>query len=218
MSEDTVTKKPTRAQKPKGLSLTQKLLEVRKSVDYLQKSSKGSQFNYTSSSQVLSAVRTKMNELGLLLTPHVTHAEVRENLTKSGTAVYFTELVMTMEWEDTDSGEIKAIPWYAQGVDLAGEKGVGKALTYAEKYFILKQFNIPTDKDDPDAFQEKNAPAIDLKTKLIGDVKNAKTYTDVAKIWADNPKFKGDPDFIAVVKEYGEKLKTKPTETPKGDK
>ncbi|MNP04955.1 ERF superfamily protein [compost metagenome] len=46
-------------------------------------------------------------------------------------------------------------PWYSQGVDIAGEKGVGKALTYGEKYFILKFFNIPTDKDDPDTFQKK---------------------------------------------------------------
>jgi hypothetical protein len=46
--------------------------------------------------------------------------------------------------------------WYGQGVDIAGEKGVGKALTYSEKYFMLKFFNIPTDKDDPDSFQAKH--------------------------------------------------------------
>src|SRR5690606_10249645 len=45
--------------------------------------------------------------------------------------------------------------WYGQGIDIAGEKGVGKALTYAEKYYLLKTFNIATDKDDPDSFQDK---------------------------------------------------------------
>jgi hypothetical protein len=39
--------------------------------------------------------------------------------------------------------------WYGQGID-SGERGVGKAMTYAEKYFLLKFFNIPTDEDDPD--------------------------------------------------------------------
>lgn len=34
--------------------------------------------------------------------------------------------------------EIVACSWYSQGVDIEGEKGVGKALTYAEKYFLLK--------------------------------------------------------------------------------
>lgn len=47
------------------------------------------------------------------------------------------------------------MPFYAQGIDTEGEKGVGKALTYAEKYFLLKQFNIATDTDDPDSFQNK---------------------------------------------------------------
>ena len=55
-----------------------------------------------------------------------------------------------MTWHDVESGERMEVPWYAQGVDLAGEKGVGKALTYAEKYFLLKFFHVPTKKDDPD--------------------------------------------------------------------
>jgi hypothetical protein len=208
MSEDT-GKQTTRTTKPKGLTLVQKLLEVRKSVDYLQKSSSGSQFKYTSSSQVLSAVRAKMNEMGLLLESHINESRVNENVTKTGTVVYFTELVMTMVWIDSDTGEERAMPWYAQGVDLAGEKGVGKALTYAEKYFILKQFNIPTDKDDPDSFQEKNAPQIDMKTKLIGDLKAATQYEQVTKIWSENPKFKDDPDFVEAVKVNGTRLKPK---------
>jgi hypothetical protein len=61
-----------------------------------------------------------------------------------------------MTWVNAENPEETIeCPWYGQGVDIAGEKGVGKALTYAEKYFILKQFNIATDKDDPDAFQGK---------------------------------------------------------------
>ena len=42
--------------------------------------------------------------------------------------------------------------WVGQGLD-SGEMGVGKALTYAEKFYLLKFFQIPTDKFDPDAFQ-----------------------------------------------------------------
>ena len=76
--------------------------------------------------------------------------ELHEGTTKSGTTRYMTELWQTMVWRDVDSGEELAVPWYAQGVDLAGEKGVGKAFTYAEKYFFLKFFHVPTKKDDPD--------------------------------------------------------------------
>jgi len=50
-----------------------------------------------------------------------------------------------------ESKEERPVRFYSQGVDLAGEKGVGKALTYAEKYFFMKYFHVPTGKDDPDS-------------------------------------------------------------------
>jgi hypothetical protein len=138
------------------MNIHQKLIEVRKSAPYLQKANKGAQYNYVSSSQTLSALKDKMDELGLLLVPRVIGKEVRENTNSKGAQVYFTELLMEYTWINAeDPNETITCPWYGQGVDIAGEKGVGKALTYAEKYFMLKFFNIPTDKDDPDAHQKK---------------------------------------------------------------
>jgi hypothetical protein len=134
------------------MNIYQKLVEVRKAVPYLQKEAKGHQYNYVSSSQVLAAVRKKLDEVGLLLIPSVVDKEVHiegKNI--------FTELKMEFTWVNAEKPEetIKT-PWYGQGMDISGEKGVGKALTYAEKYFLLKFFNIATDKDDPDAFQHKD--------------------------------------------------------------
>jgi hypothetical protein len=135
------------------MSLYKKLMEVRRSVDYLQKIQKNEQqkFNYVSSSQVLGSIRVKMNELGLILRPRI-HRVVFHH--KGETSMHVTELKMTMTWIDAASGEKETNPWYAQGTDQH-EKGVGKALTYAEKFFVLKYFNIPTDQFDPDAWTEK---------------------------------------------------------------
>jgi hypothetical protein len=151
------------------MNIYQKLIEVRKEVPYLQKADSGAQYNYTGSSRVLAAVTAKMNELGLLLIPAVTGHKLNESTVEyiekdkygnekpKRTTTYFTELEMTMTWVNADNPEETIVsPWYAQGVDIAGEKGVGKALTYGEKYFMLKFFNIATDKDDPDAFQAKH--------------------------------------------------------------
>jgi hypothetical protein len=149
------------------VNIYQKLIEVRKVVPYLQKEAVGNQYNYVSSSQVLAATKLKMDELGLILIPRVTNHKVSESIIEqknptSGdvfkrTTTYFTELDMTMTWVNAeDPKETIECPWYGQGVDIAGEKGVGKALTYSEKYFMLKFFNIPTDKDDPDSFQAKH--------------------------------------------------------------
>ena len=147
------------------MNLHEKLIEVRKVVPYLQKENKGSQYQYVSSSQVLSNCKQKMDELKILLVPMVTGHKVSESPIeqhdKDGnvfkrTTTYFTELDMTMTWVNAEKpDETISCPWYGQGVDIAGEKGVGKAMTYAEKYFMLKFFNIPTDKDDPDSFQDK---------------------------------------------------------------
>lgn len=69
------------------------------------------------------------------------------------------------------------IPWYAQGLDVEGEKGVGKLLTYGEKYLFLKLFNIATDKDDPDSFQDtpKEEPT---RHNVVDTRQRTKTFTD----------------------------------------
>lgn len=148
----------------KPMNIYQKLIEVRKCVPYLQKEAKGHQYNYVSSSQVLAAVRQKLDEVGLILMPEVIGHNVIGDMVESTdkynnikhTTTYFTELDIKFMWVNADNpDETIALTWYGQGVDIAGEKGVGKALTYAEKYFLLKQFNIATDKDDPDSFQGK---------------------------------------------------------------
>lgn len=142
------------------MNIYQKLVEVRKAVPYLKKEAKGSQYNYVASSQVLASVREKMDELQLLIIPEVTDKRVTQTQIKTsrGNEVtnYFTELDLNMTIVNGEKPDEQITrKWYGQGVDLAGEKGVGKALTYAEKYFILKLFNIPTDQDDPDRFQAK---------------------------------------------------------------
>ena len=144
----------------KILNVYQRLAEVRKTVPYLKKEQQGKQYNYVGSSDVLGSLHTKINEVGLMLVPEVVghHLTTFERTNAKGTPSneYFTELDMTMTWVNIDDpSDTVKVSWYSQGVDLAGEKGVGKALTYGEKYFLLKFFNIATDKDDPDTFQDK---------------------------------------------------------------
>lgn len=166
-----------------GRNLWQKLLAVRKRVPYLQKQQVGHQYNFVGSSTVLAALRDELDKQGLLLFPHVLDKELSvvsvTNKDKYGNdkvkSTYFTELRMEFEWVDADTGESKKVPFYSQGIDYDGEKGVGKALTYAEKYFLLKQFNIPTDQLDPDSFQQMTG---DLKPNYITN----EQVTELSKI------------------------------------
>jgi len=134
------------------MNIYQKLLEVRKAVPHIQTDAFNDfhKFKYVSSSAVLMAVRAEMDKQGLMLIPAIKKSEVRPHKTKEGKEWFFTELTMLFTWINTDNPEeeIKC-RWYSQGLDDS-EKGVGKALTYAEKFFLLKTFNIATDDQDPD--------------------------------------------------------------------
>lgn len=147
----------------KTRNLHEKLLEVQRAVTHLQKTAKSGdgQYAYVSSSQVLGAIREKMDEEGLLLevqvVGHALHIDAAySHLEKKQ---HFTEVTLEMTWVNVDEPkERETFQWYGQGID-SGEKGVGKALTYAEKYFMLKFFHVPTDADDPDAHSRPNSGA-----------------------------------------------------------
>lgn len=173
-------------------SIYEKLQTIHSKVTYIQKSQNGAQYTYAGSSDVLGQIHGLMDEEHLLLIPRITdnHVEISEN--KRGSQVFFTELDLTMTWINSDNPEEKIeCSWYAQGIDTAGEKGVGKALTYGEKYFLLKFFNIATDDADPDSFQKnvdsKKQPEPISKTHketLINlfDSMAGVTSTDVKKV------------------------------------
>lgn len=134
------------------MNLYEKLLAIQQSVDNIIKDGKNQsdKYDFASNENVLDRFRPLLNQHDLLLIPRMESALIHEGQTRSGTARYLTEITFTMTWHDVKSGEELSVPWYAQGVDLAGEKGVGKAATYAEKTFLLKFFHVPTNKDDPD--------------------------------------------------------------------
>lgn len=158
------------------MSLYKKLLTIQKSVDTIIKDGKNQsdKYDFASNENVLDRFRPLLNEQGLLLIPRVESAGLHEGQTRSGTARYLTEIFYTMVWHDVESGEELAVPWYAQGVDLAGEKGVGKAATYAEKTFLLKFFHVPTNKDDPD--NDKRTGAGEKSSKGTAAAKETADY------------------------------------------
>lgn len=163
------------------LNIYQKLIEVRKSVPYLQKGEKGYQFNFVSSAVALGSLKNSMNEQGLLLVPRVTGNTVEDHQTSKGGHEYFTRIEIEFTWVNADKpDETITCPWIGQGLD-SGEKGVGKACTYAEKYFLLKFFNIPTDKDDPDSFQQRTATKEDLYPITADQVKELQAMLPAAE-------------------------------------
>ncbi len=137
------------------LNLHQRLLAVRSEVSYAKKDKKSNadgKFPYVSSSQILSLIGPALIAAGVLLSTRILKTEVSDHTTAKGGHQYFTQIWTEHTWTNVDKPEDKMVcEWYGQGLD-PGEKGVGKAVTYAEKYFLLKFFNIATgEDDDPDS-------------------------------------------------------------------
>lgn len=137
------------------MNLFEKLVEIRRNVPYLQKAEEGQQYKYVSNSQVVSAIRDLLDKHKVFLKTEILNQSIKEFHSAKGTIQFMTTVQMQFTWVNAENPEEQIVThWEGQGVDT-GEKGIGKAATYAEKYFILKTFNIPTDKDDPDAYQNK---------------------------------------------------------------
>lgn len=140
------------------LNIQQKLVEIKKSIKGFNKDTKGFGFDYVSGSQILRATKDKMDELGVLLVPNVDystlHWEKHEYTTKKGEQKldFIITMKMTYTWVNAENPkDTIEIDWVCIGQqtdDIA--KAVGTAMTYNERYFLLKFLGLPTDEDDAD--------------------------------------------------------------------
>ncbi|MCQ9300513.1 ERF family protein [Staphylococcus hyicus] len=148
-----------------ALNLYQKIADVKANIDGFTKDTKGYNYSYVSGSQVLHRIRNKMIEHRLLLVPSTTQEnykqiEVTRFNKKAGREVTVSEFVVEMQltytWINADKpDEQMEVTFYSVGQQDDVSKAQGTALTYSERYFLLKFFNIPTDEDDADAKQKK---------------------------------------------------------------
>lgn len=137
----------------------EKLAQIQSAVRGLTKNKKGFNYEYVDGNKCLEAVRPLMVEKNVLLCPEVTDIR-NEPMTyqkwdKNAKQLIpvtevLTTLKMRMNWIDTEDGSTFSQEWSATGMN-GFDKGFGSAITYGERYYFLKFFHIPTDRDDVDA-------------------------------------------------------------------
>lgn len=166
------------------LNLFQKIADVKANIDGFTKDAKSYNYSYVSGSQVLHRIRNKMIENNLLLIPKTTEENYKQiQVTrfnqKAKREITVTEFVVEMKltyvWINADKPEEQLeIPFYAVGQQDDVSKAHGTGLTYAERYFLMKFFNIPTDADDADAKekQEKYANSSNQLKDILRDEVN----------------------------------------------
>lgn len=97
-----------------------------------------------------------MNNQRLLFTPLIKDKNYKQvdttNRYGKPETNYIVELDLSYKWINADNPEeTLEIPFYAIGEQSDPSKAFGTALTYSERYVLLKMFNLPTDEDDADA-------------------------------------------------------------------
>ncbi|MDN9012804.1 ERF family protein [Brevibacillus laterosporus] len=153
------------------MSVYKKILAVMNDVSYLQKDDqvefKTTKYKAISEEKVTSAVGKAMREHGLVIIPiHQEHSKVDQ----------LTTVNVRYRIVDVDTGDSIEAVSSGIGADTQ-DKGVGKAMTYAYKYLLLRTFAIPTG-EDPDkvssAELDENKPKAQSKAQPnVNDSKEA---------------------------------------------
>lgn len=163
------------------MNLIGKISEVMKNVKYIQKTGYNSfhRYNYATEADVNEKVREEFSRLNVIMIPDIKDVSIREHITNKGNREYITSVKIEFKIMDGDSEEIISFMGHGEGQD-AGDKGIYKAITGAQKYALMKALMIPTG-DDPEGDSKvdernaptKEAPIVDTTTDLIQRDKNS---------------------------------------------
>ena len=138
------------------LNLYQKLVEIRKQVLYVKKDNKGFNFNYASGEDIICAIRPMMDELGILLIPDVESFELVE-IKKGANTNSVPKITISHTWINAEN-PIERITTKATYFEdkMAGCQSIGAMMTYAERYFLYKFFQVATGADDIEKVYKEN--------------------------------------------------------------
>jgi hypothetical protein len=130
-------------------NLVEKLCAVMAQVERVPKNGHNAFFgyDYAIEADITEAVRSALARYGVMLIPSVAKAEWRDVQTKNGGAERLVTL--TIHFTATDGTSKIEFDILGEGQDKS-DKATYKAMTGANKYALLKLFQIPTG-DDPEA-------------------------------------------------------------------
>ncbi|MDH6670214.1 hypothetical protein M2277_000858 [Paenibacillus sp. LBL] len=155
--------------------LYQKISNVMKDVDYLQKDDQvafgNTKYKVISEEKVTSTVRESLIKNGLVIFP------IEQLHSREGT---LSTVDVKYKIVDTETGEYEVLVSSGTGADTQ-DKGVGKAMTYAYKYLLLRTFAIPTG-EDPDKISSAELDAKELPNEQNEPQKNNQTKRTAAQV------------------------------------
>ena len=175
------------------MEIYKKLGRIQEAIKGLSKDKTSHNYDYVTGNKLLSFLKPLMDQEGLLLKQEITDIQnVRQDYkTKYGDkSEIFTTIKMLFTWIDIETGEKDENQFAANGQN-DWERGVGSALTYGERYFLLKYFHIQTDKDDIDNPNRKPVTKIEKKEvnlSILDAIKICHTEKALMALYNENKK------------------------------
>lgn len=167
--EEKITDEEIKLDEIVDMSLKERLCAIQSSVRAILKDARsgeeGSSFSYeyVSGNKLLGIIRPLMDKYGVLLSTEILEIEnkdvkysVYNRYQKCNVEKFeiMTTIKLLFTWMCIHNEQTISLKFASNGIN-GFEKGLGSALTYAERYFLLKFFHIPTDEDDVDNSDRK---------------------------------------------------------------
>lgn len=187
-------------------ALGAKILAVMSEVGKVGKDKTNSfhKYAYASDEAVVGEIRGALIKNRLAVIPNQKECTTTSGTNRQGEASFLTSLAVEYTLLDVDSGESMVATAYGQGVD-SGDKGVYKAATGAEKYFLLKTFLIATgddaEKESPQRSSQAQTPRKSAPEPLPDPVADAHSNAPAAEA--------GGGDFITDCFHVSDPIKSK---------
>lgn len=156
------------------MPLVQKLEKIQEMVEVIRKNKSNFKGKYVSEDELLARVAAGKKKYNVFLkqqiapgTADVTHIHyTRPKVLKSGEIIQDDVSLMLVRgeliytWIDCDNPtDTMEVPWFFVGEQEDPAQAFGSALTYSNRYFQLKFFQIATPEDDPDNWRSKKEEA-----------------------------------------------------------
>lgn len=156
-------------------NIYQRINEAKHSMEGFVKDKTGYQYNYVSGSQVLHKLNPELYKHGINITFKTSDAKYESvNVVVKGKEKkeYIVSLNVHYTITNTSKHDEKIESTiFAIGQQDDPSKALGTALTYSERYFLMKFFGLPTDEDDADA-KEKQDKYSKVDPKNIAELEN----------------------------------------------
>ena len=158
-----------------AMNLWQKLAKVRDIADVVAKNKSGYGYKYVSEDEILSKVKAGLSKYHVSIYPELDQKDFMVYDYKYAKKKFdkATQLWIDdpqLEWcvrgnlnyrivNDDNPAETYTAPWVLIGSQSDDAQAFGSALTYANRYFFMKFFNIATPDADPDEWKRKKEDA-----------------------------------------------------------